>query len=221
MKVSRVCVGQPREVEYDGGQVSTSIFKTPVSGRVQVGLLNIAGDKQSDLSVHGGRDKAVYVYSEDYSEEWCRHLGVTALEASQFGENLTVTGCTDEEVVIGSRYRIGTVEVTVTQPRIPCFKLGIRLNDSSFPRTFWDRGHLGFYLRVEQEGMLAEDDDIELTYSPAHGITVRRLYESVTERHPDGARDALEQLPHLDEGWVRRLRRIAGSKKDSSANDAG
>jgi MOSC domain-containing protein YiiM len=212
MKIIHVCVGEPQEVEFDGKRVLTSIFKFPVEGKVPVRRQNIDGDRQSDLTVHGGRDKAVYVYSNDYYDEWARELGVQTLQVSQFGENLTVTGGRDTEVRIGSRYRLGDVEATVTQPRLPCFKLGIRMNDRTFPKTFFDRERLGFYLRVDKEGSLGPGDPIELLDQPQHNITIRKLFNIVKNGGPDDAVDALDNLAHLDSGWIRRLRQKAKHK---------
>lgn len=209
MKINHVSVGVPQEVEFEGRRVQTSIFKSPVDKEIPVLLENIEGDRQSDLTVHGGRDKAIYVYSNDYYEEWSRELGLQSLETSQFGENLTVSGCRDAEVRIESRYRFGNVEETVTQPRLPCFKLGIRMKDKTFPQRFWERGRLGFYLRVEKEGMLGRGDTIELIDRPEHDITVRKLFEIVNDGGPDDALDAMNTLSYLDDGWLRRLRKIA------------
>ena len=206
-------MGTPKAVEFDGKTVRTSIFKTPVAGRIEVRQQNIAGDRQSDLTVHGGRDKAIYVYSTDYHDDWANELGVETLEDSQFGENLSVTACTDEQVVIGSRYRLGEIELTVTQPRIPCFKLGIRLNDRAFPQKFWALGRLGFYVRVDKEGSIEQGQDLSLIDEPAHGITVRRLYDIVTDRRTGDAATALDTLPHLDDGWRRRLRQVSRSRQ--------
>lgn len=209
MNIERICVGLPRTVEIDGESVRTSIFKSPVSESVAVSKQNIAGDRQADLTVHGGRDKAIYVYSTDYHQVWAGELGVGTLEDSQFGENLSVTGCTDEQVVIGSRYRLGDVEVTVTQPRIPCFKLGIRLNDRTFPQRFWAAGRLGFYARVDTEGSIAQGQAVELVDKPGHGISIRSLYDIVTSGRAEDARFALDTLVDLDDGWLRRLHRRA------------
>lgn len=209
MKIIHVSVGQPKEVEFEGKRALTSIFKSPVEGKVAVRLQNIDGDRQSDLTVHGGRDKAIYVYSIDYYEAWARELGVESLQISQFGENLTVSGSRDSEVRIGSRFRLGDIEATVTHPRLPCFKLGIRMNDKTFPKTFWDRGRLGFYLRVEKEGSLGQGDPIELIEQPEHDITIQKLFEIAKNGEPDDAVDAIDNLAHLDSGWMRRLRHIA------------
>lgn len=212
MKLLRVCVGLPIDVEYLGKSIQTSIFKTRVEGSVLVRSLNIDGDRQADHTVHGGRNKAIYVYSSDEFAYWSRELGVALDQDSPFGENLTISGGTDEQVFIGSTYRIGHAEVTVTQPRIPCFKLGIRWNDKSFPQRFWSAGRLGFYLRVEQEGLIEQGQSFTLLRTPDHGISVRRLFEIVTKRKPDAAARALNMLEDLDEGWVRRLTKITRLK---------
>jgi len=208
MEIVQVCVGGPRTVAFRGKSICTSIFKAPVEGRVEVGLLNISGDEQSDLSVHGGRDKAIYVYSFDYYADWAPLLNGNKIQDSQFGENLTVTACRDTEVVIGARYRFGDVEATVMQARIPCFKLGIRTNDDTFPNRFWQRGRLGFYLKVDKPGSVARGDSIELLSQPSHGFTLRKLYETVVSANIDDARNALEHLGDLDAGWIRRLNNV-------------
>ena len=213
MNVERICIGTPKAVEFDGKTVRTSIFKSPVAGKVAVRKQNIVGDRQSDLTVHGGRDKAIYVYSTDYRDDWANELGVETLEDSQFGENLSVTAGTDEQVVIGSRYRLGDVELTVTQPRIPCFKLGIRVNDKAFPQRFWALGRLGFYVRVDVEGSIEQGQNMSLIDEPAHGITVRRLYGIVTGGRADDATLALDTLLHLDDGWRRRLLQVTKNRQ--------
>ena len=219
MKILQICVGTPKDIEFDGKRVQTSIFKLPVDGKVAVRQLNIDGDRQSDLSVHGGRDKAIYVYSVDYYADWAGELGPDPLQDSQFGENLTITGGTDERVVIGSRYRLGDAEVTVTQPRIPCFKLGVRLNNKTFPHKFWAAGRLGFYLRVEMEGSIECGQCMDLIDEPGHGITIRKLYRIVINGTPDDAANALGQLSHIDDGWIRRLRRVAENKAGRQSSD--
>lgn len=206
--VESICVGQPREAALGAKVELTSIFKSPVSGRVRVDFENIEGDRQANLSVHGGRDKAVYLYSADHYPYWSDQLGRETLEPSQFGENLTVSGIVERETFIGATYRVGTCVVRVTQPRIPCFKLGIRLQDKDFPRRFLDSGRPGFYLRVEEEGEIAVGDPFEFQDRPDHGISVHKLWQTVFGAQPDplAAAQCLDVLDRLDEGWLRRLR---------------
>jgi len=211
--IESIAVGRPREVQFGNKKTLTSIFKTVVDGPVSIRKLNIDGDKQADLSVHGGRDKAIYVYPSEYYASWASDLGAISLEPSQFGENLTVSGVTDSHVVLGSKFQLGTAKVTVTQPRIPCFKLGIRLNDATFPKQFWEAGRLGFYLRVENEGTAEAGQSLQLVDAPVHGITVRGLYKTVVTGNRRDANLALENLPRLDEGWIRRLRTISNSTR--------
>ena len=215
MRILQICVGKPRIVDNNGKEVTTSIFKSPVDGPRSVSLLNIDGDEQSDLEKHGGRDKAIYVYSADYYPTWQNELGVEQLEPSQFGQNLTVEGGTDDTVLIGSRYRCDELEVEVTQPRLPCFKLGIRLGDPDFANIFWNAGRLGFYLRVTNPGVIEVGQSFELVDTPDHGITLRRLYDVVMQGTPDEAQHMLDTLPGLSTGWQRRLRRVCRSGENA------
>ena len=205
--ITSISVGLPKTVRFDGRDVLTGIFKAPVAGSVRVGEMGIDGDGQANLRVHGGRDKAVYAYPAVHYPTWARELGREALEPSQFGENLAVSELDESRVVIGDRYRAGTVEMLVAQPRSPCAKLGIRMGDAGFPARFLASGRLGFYLRVEQAGEFAAGDEIVRVARPAHGITVHDLWQTVFD--PANARipaaRCLELLPHLDAGWVRRL----------------
>ena len=211
--IASIAVGRPTAINHNGKDVLTAIFKSPVTGRVAVSLGNIDGDGQADLSVHGGRDKAVYAYPQCHYTHWAAILGRDTLDVSQFGENLTVTELDETNVVIGDRYRAGTVVMVVAQPRIPCFKLGIRVGDAAFPKRFLASGRLGFYLRVEREGEFAAGDAIERLERPEHGITVHDLWQTVFDSgnaRVDATR-CLELLPHIDAGWVRRLRNIAST----------
>jgi MOSC domain-containing protein YiiM len=210
-RIEQLSVGRPQLISHDGKEVSTAIFKYPVADRAAVSLTNVDGDRQADLTVHGGRDKAVYVYPAKHYATWAQELGVESLEPAQFGENLTVSGLDESTVTIGSRYRFGSTTALVAQPRLPCFKLGIRMNDHRFPQRFLASGRLGFYLRVEQEGDVGAGDAFELVEQPTHDITVQGLWQIVFGGGtPDEAGRALELLPHLDVGWMRRLRMLAG-----------
>src|SRR5262252_10058810 len=154
MKVVAISVGRPKQVQWRGRSVRTSIFKTPVSRRVHVTRLNIEGDEQSDLSVHGGAQKAVYVYPAEHYDFWRRELPDTELPWGAFGENFTTEGLLEDEVWIGDRYRVGSVELVVTQPRMPCYKLAIRFGRPDIVKRFIRSRRSGFYLAVEREGNL-------------------------------------------------------------------
>jgi MOSC domain-containing protein YiiM len=161
MKLVSVNVGLPRVVRIHGRQVKTGIFKAPVSGPVTVRKLNLEGDGQADLTVHGGPDKAVYLYSWDNIQYWKEALRRDDLGPGSFGENLTVEGLAENEVAIGDEFAIGTARFLVTQPRLPCFKLALALETPSITKTFLESGRTGCYLRVLQEGVVQAGDPIE------------------------------------------------------------
>lgn len=162
MKVLSVNVGSPRLVEYRGEPVATGIYKSPVDGLVKVGEFNLEGDRQADLSVHGGYRKAVYVYPSEHYEFWRAELPETEISFGMFGENLTTVGLLETTTKIGDRFRIGTAEFVVTQPRVPCFKLGIRFGRADIIKRFAKSGRSGFYLAIEKTGELKANDEIEL-----------------------------------------------------------
>ena len=166
-----VNVGLPRRVESPGHEILTGIFKEPVPRRVHVGTLNLDGDRQADLTVHGGPDKAVYAYDLSGYAHWRRELS-RELPFGQFGENLTVEGMPETEVRIGDAYRIGTALLQVSQPRSPCFKLAIKMEMPTFPRMFLASGRTGFYLRVLEEGEVGAGDAITLVSREPGEITV-------------------------------------------------
>src|SRR5947199_1752485 len=172
MKLLSVNVGLPREIEWKGKVVRTSIFKTPVMGRVRVARLNLERDQQSDLSVHGGIDKAVYAYPSEHYPFWRRELPGADLPWGVFGENFTTEGLLEETVHIGDRFRVGSAEFVVTQPRMPCFKLGIRFNRPDIVKRFLQSGRSGFYLAVLKEGEVTAGDSIEFLARGENGITV-------------------------------------------------
>jgi MOSC domain-containing protein YiiM len=160
MKLISINVSLPRLVSVHGKEVETGIFKLPVSGPVVVNKLNLQGDGQADLSVHGGPDKAVYLYPWENVLYWKRALQRDDLGPGSFGENLTVEGLSENETAIGEEFAIGTARFVVTQPRLPCFKLALALETPSIPKTFLESGRTGFYLRVLQEGVLQAGDPI-------------------------------------------------------------
>jgi MOSC domain-containing protein YiiM len=171
-KVVSVNVGAPRTVEHNGRIVTTAIWKRPVSGRVPVRGVNLAGDEQADRSVHGGVDKAVYAYAREDYEWWGGDLGSKALQPGTFGENLTVSGLDLNAALVGERWRVGSTLLEVSEPRFPCFKLGVRMGDPTFLKRFAAARRPGAYLRIVEEGELGAGDQIDVVDRPPHRVTI-------------------------------------------------
>jgi len=207
MKLLSVTVGLPREVEWKGKIIRTSIFKKPVTGPVPVTTLNLKGDQQSDLSVHGGIDKAVYVYPSEHYAFWRQQLPGIDLPWGAFGENFTTEGL-DEGTRIGERFRIGSAEFAVTQPRMPCFKLGIRFGNPSMIKQFLQSGRTGFYFSVLVEGELSAGDSITMIGRDENSLTVADIVSlyAADEANQDTLRRASE-LPSLPLGWREYFRK--------------
>ena len=208
MHVVSVNVGLPREVAWHGRLVRTSIWKDPVEGLVHVTSLNLEGDKQSDLSVHGGPEKAVYAYPSEHYEYWRRELRATDLAWGAFGENFTTDGLLEPDIRIGDRIRAGSAEFLVTQPRMPCFKLGIRFGRDDMVKRFLRSSRFGFYFAVVREGEVARGNSLEFVGRDDHGVTVAdiaSLYARDTD-NGDLLRRAVE-VPALPESWKAYLRK--------------
>jgi MOSC domain-containing protein YiiM len=169
-----VNVGLPRLVTFQGELVETAIFKEQVEGAVRVRRLNLDGDRQADLSVHGGTDKAVYAYPSEHYPFWREELG-TELGWGAFGENLTVSGVTEEDLRIGDRLRIGSAEFVVTQPRTPCYKLNVRFGRADMVKRFHRSGRSGFYFAVAREGVVRAGDEIVIASREAGGMSVAEV----------------------------------------------
>jgi MOSC domain-containing protein YiiM len=202
MNLLSVNAGLPREVEWRGKVVRTSIFKTPVPGRVRVATLNLEGDQQSDLSVHGGADKAVYAYPSEHYAFWREELPGVDLPWGAFGENFTTAGLLEDAVHIGDRLRVGSAEFVVTQPRMPCFKLGIRFERPDMVKRFQRSGRTGFYLGVLAEGEVAAGDAMEWLARDEHGVTVAEVASAYTAdaTNLDLVR-RVSELPALPASW--------------------
>jgi len=201
MTLISINVGLPREIIHGGQAITTGIFKLPVAGPVWLGRLNLAGDGQADLRVHGGADKAVYLYPFEHYAYWAGELGRHGFSHGQFGENFTTRGLLEDEVSIGDVFQIGVARVQVTQPRSPCFKLGIRMNDENFPARFAAANRTGFYLRVLEQGMVMAGDAIDLIERAAGSMSVRDVFRL---RHAGGTRAEYEhatRLPGLTPSW--------------------
>jgi MOSC domain-containing protein YiiM len=205
VKLLSVNVGVPRDAAWRGEVVRTGIFKYPVAGPVAVHGVNLAGDGQADLSVHGGVDKAVYGYPSEHYPYWCQWLGKDELPWGAFGENLTTEGLLETDVCIGDRFRIGTAELEVSQPRIPCSKLALRHARADLPKHFLASGRSGFYFRIARAGELSPGDAIERIASDPRGLTVAQV-QSLARRAGDEPllRRAVEH-PALAAVWRRDL----------------
>ena len=203
MNVLSVNVGLPREVVWKGRKVLTGIFKEPVGTEpVFIRRLNLDGDRQADLTVHGGTDKAVYAYPAEYYRYWREQFPDMELPWGMFGENLTITGLTEETAHVGDRFQIGTAELMVTQPRLPCYKLGIKFGRDDILKRFLESGLTGFYFAVIQEGKVAQGDPITVVSREEHQLSVSaitRLY--IQDKHnPESLQHAL-QVKALPTGW--------------------
>ncbi|MEH2066635.1 MAG: MOSC domain-containing protein [Nostoc sp.] len=202
MKLISVNVGLPREVTWKGKPVRTGIFKEPVNARVMVRELNLDGDRQADLTVHGGVDKAVYVYPFEHYEYWQSELPDTELTLGIFGENFTVIGLREEELNIGDRFKIGSVELMVTQPRLPCYKLGIRFGRSDMVKRFIASRRSGFYFRVLQEGEVGVGDTLELISRDDNNVTVANIIQLyMREQNNPELLHRAAQLEALPASW--------------------
>jgi MOSC domain-containing protein YiiM len=198
-RVVSLNVGGVRAIEWRGERVATGIWKHPVAGRVALGGVNFAGDDQADRTVHGGPDKAVYAYAAEDYDFWRRHGGIDP-QPGLFGENLTVEGLDLGRALVGERWAIGSTVLEVAQPRLPCYKLGIRLRDSLFPKKFMAARRLGAYLRIVTGGDVAAGDAIDVTSRPDHGVT---LHDMVDALHDAEKAAALRDLPRLPSFWIR------------------
>ncbi len=198
MQLVSLNVGLPREVDFQGKKVLTGIFKSPVNKRLKISFLNIEGDKQADLSVHGGRDKAVYAYASEYYEFWKSEFPGKDLPFGMFGENLTISGGLFEtEIKIGDIFSLGTSELMAVQPRIPCFKLGIRFGDPSIIKKFMKAGKSGVYFRVLKEGETGPNDTLEKIKESPFNVSVYDVFTLFDKNH--GNKELLEKVIEADD----------------------
>jgi MOSC domain-containing protein YiiM len=193
-RVLSLNIGPIREVEWRGRLVTTGIWKSPVAGRVALRGVNFAGDDQADRRVHGGPDKAVYAYATEDYDFWREAEGIDTTPGL-FGENLTVQGIDLSEAIVGERWRVGTTLLEVAQPRLPCFKLGLRMEDAEFPRRFLNAMRMGAYLRVVTEGDVGSGDEIHVSDKPAHGITLRDMVQALGDSEKASALRGVSRLP--------------------------
>lgn len=218
MKLVSVNCGLPREVMWNGTSVTTSIYKEPVRGRVPLRTLNLDGDRQSDLTVHGGKHKAVYCYPIAHYDYWRTELPDRALPMGAFGENFTLVGPCEDSVHVGDRFSVGSAEVVVTQPRLPCYKLGIRFESDDMVRRFLESQRTGFYLAVAREGDVEAGDELAMISHETNSVPVSeitRLYVAKSYSNDDmqQVRRALT-VGALPDSWKRyfyeKLNRLGG-----------
>jgi MOSC domain-containing protein YiiM len=199
MRVLSVNVGSILEVLWRGHIVTTAIWKRPVDRRVAIRGVNLDGDDQADREVHGGTDKAIYAYAREDYDVWRDRHGVAAIPGL-FGENLTVEGVDLVHAIVGERWEVGSAILEIAQPRLPCFKLGIRMGDARFPRRFLAEGRMGAYFRIIREGDVGAGDAIEVVSRPEHGVT---LSDMVAALHDPSKAAVLGQVPGLPAFWRR------------------
>ena len=209
-KVVSLNVGLPRDVVWHGRTVTTGIYKEPVDGRVALRTLNLDGDRQADLMVHGGEYKAVYCYPVAHYDFWKKELPGRELPMGMFGENFTTDGLSEDSAHLGDRFSVGSAEVVVTQPRLPCYKLGVRFGSDDMVRRFLASGRTGFYLAVTREGEVGAGDEIKLISRDDHAVPVpeiTRLY--ITKRYDSADVKSLQrtlQVTALPESWKHYFR---------------
>jgi MOSC domain-containing protein YiiM len=199
-RVLSVNVGPVREFDHGGRPARSAIWKSPVVGRITVRGVNLAGDDQADRKAHGGPDKVVYAYAIEDARWWQHQLG-RRLEFGEFGENVTTEGIDVNDALVGERWQIGTTVVEVSEPRIPCWRLGVRMNDKMIPRRFTEALRPGTYCRVVVEGTIGAGDEIRVVEKPTHGLTIREVFRIYTRDRDEVQR--LLTVPQLSESWKK------------------
>lgn len=209
MKIVSVNIALPADVRHGERTTRTGIFKQPVTGPVRVGAFNLEGDGQADLVNHGGEHKAVYAYAFDHYAYWRGVLGREEIPCGAFGENLTVAGLDENELCVGDELRAGSAAFVITQPRVPCFKLGIRFADGRMPRLFAESGRTGFYLRVLREGVIEAGDTLEVIGRGRGRVAIGPLFAAYRRPRDAEAAALLEralEVPELSDEWRTEIR---------------
>jgi MOSC domain-containing protein YiiM len=199
-RVVSVNVGRTRRFEYEERAAQSAIWKNPVTGRVAVRGVNLDGDEQADRRAHGGPDKAVYAYAIEDTRWWEQQIG-RPLSYGNFGENLTTEGIDVNNALIGEHWEIGSTVLEVSEPRVPCWRLGVRMNDKLFPRRFTEALRPGSYLRIVVEGDVGAGDEIRVIERPNHTMTIRDVFRIYTRDHAEV--ESLLDIPQLSESWKK------------------
>ncbi len=196
--VLSVNVGRAREFDFNGRPAKSAIWKSPVAGRIAARGVNLEGDDQADRKAHGGPDKAIYAYAVEDTRWWKEKLG-RSLQYGEFGENLTTEGVAVNDALVGERWAIGTAVFEVSEPRIPCWRLGVRMNDQGFVRRFTEALRPGTYLRIIVEGAVGAGDEIRIIERPDHELTIRDIFRIYTRDREEVGR--LLAVPRISESW--------------------
>lgn len=215
--VVSVNVGGIREFDYRGRREASAIWKSPVGGRVAARGVNLEGDAQADRSVHGGSDKAVYAYAIEDTRWWEQQLG-RQLDYGAFGENLTTEGVDLASVLIGERWAVGSAVLEVSEPRLPCWKLGVRMGDEAFLRSFTQAARPGTYLRIAVEGELGVGDTIRVVEHPDHDVTIGDIFRIFTRDRDEAPR--LLTVPQLSASWTRWAEELVARRGGTGAEPA-
>ena len=212
--VLSINVGRPREFDYQGRPARSAIWKVSVTGRVAARGVNLEGDEQADRRAHGGPDKAVYAYAVEDLRWWQNEIG-RSIPYGGFGENLTTEGVEVNDALVGERWEIGTAVFEISEPRVPCWRLGVRMNDALFPRRFTEAMRPGAYLRIIAEGDLTATDEIRIVEKPNHDLTIRDVFRIFTrDRHEV---ERLLAIPRMSESWKRWAETLLRKHSDAAA----
>ena len=204
MKVLSVNVGLPRKILFNGQIITTAIFKDPVKGSISLRKLNLDGDKQADLTVHGGLDKAVYSYPSEHYDYWRKQFPNTDLVWGMFGENFTTQGLFEDAVNVGDQFQIGSAKLVATQPRMPCYKLGVRFGRMDVIRRFMASGRPGIYFKVLTEGEVQRDDKIKIIRRDKNNVKVKDIVSLYIARNDIDNIETMKRatkIRDLPEGW--------------------
>lgn len=213
-----VNVGGIRQFDFNGQPAASAIWKSPVTGRVAARGVNLDGDDQADRRAHGGPDKAVYAYAVEDMNWWAEELG-RQLEHGEFGENLTTEGIDVNGALVGERWAIGSTVLEVSEPRVPCWRLGVRMHDPRFPRRFAAAGRPGTYLRIVQEGELGAGDEVRVLERPEHDVTIGDIFRIYTGAREEA--DRLLSVPRLSEPWRHWALARVNRDQPTQASDPG
>lgn len=210
MKVISTNISKIKTISYNNKKVETGIFKSPTSNEVTISTMNIVGDEQADLINHGGEHKAVYAFSFDHYEYWKKELQNKTLTSGMFGENFTITNLSEENINIGDQLRIGTALLEVSQPRVPCFKLGIALDNKSILKLFIQNYCTGIYFRVLEPGVTKTGDVVTIEKKTTHNISVKRLFQAFFDKDYVGYESILSEAYYLNElapEWKEKIKK--------------